>query len=113
MPIAVKADVITDDLAQVIDAVDVGATNRRRIVDRGVDTTGVDEPVNAPVDVYEISDDLSEVVDAGGICAAYAQRIVERRIGAAAVQETMNAIGAVEVPDDLAGIVDGLRECAR
>jgi hypothetical protein len=96
-------------LAQVVDAQDTSEASGRGLVDGGEDAAGIDETMNAAVDVGEISHDLPGVVDARGLGTPAAERIIERGVSASArvIKEAVSRMRAIEIsPDDLPGVVD-------
>jgi hypothetical protein len=116
--VAAGVGVTPDDLAEVVDGKCLGAIGPQRIVEGGV-VAVVDESVVHASDEI-IPDDQSRVVDAVGEGATRTrQGIIERGEGAPAVKEAVSpgcgVRGVVDtrvISDDLAHIVDALREGA-
>src|SRR5213082_2533688 len=76
--LAVDVEIIPDDLAGVVNSLNVGfAAGRGGVINGGIDSAAVDESVNAAIGIYVIADNLAGVVDAGGICAVDGQRMVQ------------------------------------
>ena len=106
---ATRIHISADDLAQVVDAQDTSEASGGGLIHGGEDAAGIDETMNAAINVGEISDDLPGIVDARGLGTPGAERIIDCGVTASAgvIEEAVSRMRAIEIsPDDLPGVVD-------